>query len=356
MRELLKFEYKRILQSKIIWYMLGFAFLCPVAAVVALTLVVKVIFDIDLADIDLSASNFKFFTWFVISYFYVRLPLVIGLFSGLFIGRDYSDGFIRNKITAGHSRAQIYFSTLLTQLTVNVILAVTYILGGIIAIAVSPFELNLNGGEMLVRAFTLMLSLAVLTTIFTAIALNIKAKALVIVISALFVMVMSPISGVIANYSYDTKLIDNYIDACEEKIEEMEDMYSAYGGSYYYEYEVPEKKDYINFAWFVMHPVYLLTNAGIESDLLPNTNTITALISDDPFSYPTKISRSGFATSIVAMISGKSSPLDYDEIAKVKGMEVKVSSVIPVYMAKSVIWGCLITTGGYMLFRKKNIN
>ena len=354
MPELLKFEYKRILKSKLIWFMVAYAFLCPVFAVIVLSFLIDFMFNIDLDDVNFSSSNFKFITWFIISYFYVRLPLIIGLFSGLFVGRDYSDGFIRNKITAGHTRFQIYFSTLITQLTVNVGLCIIYIIAGILALAISPFELNLNNGEMLIRAFTLILALAVLTTFFTALALNIKAKAWVIVISALFVMAMGPVSSIVSNYSYSSKLIDNYIEACEEKVEEIEQMSSDYEG-YYYVPEVPERKDFINLPWLVLHPVYLLTNAGIESDLLPATNT-SSFMSDDPFSYRNKVSRSGFANSILAAFSGVESPLDFNEINKVKGMEVRVSDLIPVYIAKSLIWSCIISAGGYMMFRKKNIN
>ncbi|MCR4689469.1 MAG: ABC transporter permease [Saccharofermentans sp.] len=361
MPELLKFEYKRILSSKIIWFMLAYAFLCPVVAVVSLAAVLDIILDVDIKELldELNASNFKYFTWMIISYFYVRLPLVLGLFSGLFIGRDYSDGFIRNKITAGHSRAQIYFSTLITQLTINVVMAVLYILGGLIALACSPFEVNLNNGEMLLRAFTLMLALAVFTTMFTAIALNIKAKALVVVISALFVMASGPVSGVIGNYAYSSNLIDNYIEACEEKVEEIEAMsFDTEYDYYYYDYDyvVPERKDYINFAWYVMHPLYLVTNAGIEADLIPSTSTVSLITEEGLFEYPAKVSRSSFATSIFAMFSGNNSPLDYSEIEDVKGMQVRISSLIPVYMIKSVIWCAVFTGAGYILFRKKNIN
>lgn len=42
------------------------------------------------------------------------LPIVAAVFIGLFIGTEYSDGTIRNKIVAGQSRAAIYLANLIT--------------------------------------------------------------------------------------------------------------------------------------------------------------------------------------------------------------------------------------------------
>ncbi|MCM1168207.1 MAG: ABC transporter permease [Ruminococcus sp.] len=40
--------------------------------------------------------------------------LFISIFSALFLGTDYSNGTIRNKLVIGHTRGEIYFSNLLT--------------------------------------------------------------------------------------------------------------------------------------------------------------------------------------------------------------------------------------------------
>ena len=47
--------------------------------------------------------------------YYFQFSLVIGLlsavFSTIFLSREYSDGTVRNKIIAGHTRINIYIST-----------------------------------------------------------------------------------------------------------------------------------------------------------------------------------------------------------------------------------------------------
>ena len=52
------------------------------------------------------------------------------IFSGAFICVEYSDGVIKNKIVAGHSRAEIYFSHLITQLIAEAVMIVVWIIAG----------------------------------------------------------------------------------------------------------------------------------------------------------------------------------------------------------------------------------
>ena len=52
------------------------------------------------------------------------------IFSGAFICVEYSDGVIKNKIAAGHSRAEIYASHLFTQLIAEAVMIVVWIIAG----------------------------------------------------------------------------------------------------------------------------------------------------------------------------------------------------------------------------------
>lgn len=355
MLELLKFEYKRILTCKPLYFIVAAAVILPLAAGIGL----NVFFDLmtDGADLkDLSAGNVKFFTWFVVSYFYTRLPIFMALFTSLFIGRDFKDGFIRNKITAGHSRLTIYASAMITQISVTAALSAIYVLVGTITMALSPLGANINNGEMFLRAFVLLLSLIGMTTLFTALTMIMKSRALATVLCVVFVMGLGIMNSAAFNYCYSEKMVDDYIEACEDKMDEYVSL-DEYGYMSQY-YKVPEKKDYINYGWYVCHPIYVLTNAGMESDIMADLQSaIMVDDEDDMFTYPKKVSHAGFVNSIVSMLfSNTYSPLTTKELNKIDGMVVRVDDLLVAYTVKSIVWTAIFAGGGYAIFRKRNIN
>ena len=357
MPELLKFEYKRILTCKPLYFIAAAAVILPLAAGIGL----NIFFDMmtEGADLkDLSAGNVKFFTWFVISYFYTRLPIFLALFTSLFIGRDFKDGFIRNKITAGHSRLTIYASAMITQISVTAALSAIYVLVGTVTMALSPLGANINNGEMFLRAFVLLLSLIGMTTLFTALTMILKSRALATVLCVVFVMGLGIVNSAAFNYCYSEKMVDDYIEACEDKMDEYDDMSSELGYSMSSYYSVPEKSDYINYGWYVCHPIYFLTNAGLESDIMADLQS-AILVDDenDMFTYPKKVSHAGFVNSIMSMLfSNTYNPLTTKEINKIDGMVVRVDDLLVIYTVKSLVWTAIFAGGGYAIFRKRNIN
>lgn len=64
--------------------------------------------------------------------FMVSIGLIISLFCSLFIGTEYSDGTIRNKIVVGHVRYQIYLSYFLICTLMGAVLYVFCLLAGFV--------------------------------------------------------------------------------------------------------------------------------------------------------------------------------------------------------------------------------
>lgn len=70
------------------------------------------------------------------TYFFNQMTFVgitIACFSGLFIGTEYSDGTIRNKISVGHGRAKIYLANLVTIFCVGLAQFAAYTLAALTA-------------------------------------------------------------------------------------------------------------------------------------------------------------------------------------------------------------------------------
>lgn len=55
-------------------------------------------------------------------------PILLAVFGSLFLGTEYSDGTIRNKVMAGHRRSHIYLANLLTVLAVGALFCFLYLL------------------------------------------------------------------------------------------------------------------------------------------------------------------------------------------------------------------------------------
>jgi ABC-type transport system involved in multi-copper enzyme maturation permease subunit len=93
MIKLLNAEFARLFRSKILWLMALIMFVWSV------TVVLSALIEPHPATID---TDFLMFICFE-GFFYA-------LFISIFIGTDYSDGTIRNKIIIGHKRSDIYLS------------------------------------------------------------------------------------------------------------------------------------------------------------------------------------------------------------------------------------------------------
>lgn len=58
------------------------------------------------------------------------LPFILSVVVGLYVGTEYHDGTIRNKLIVGHSRAKIYFANLLTMFVANTIVFLSNVIVG----------------------------------------------------------------------------------------------------------------------------------------------------------------------------------------------------------------------------------
>lgn len=105
------------------------------------------------------------------------IGLTAAVFVGLFLGTEYSDGTIRNKIVSGCSRLGVYLAGLLTVCTASFLSLAAY---WAVAIAVG-FPLfgpcQMTPLEILVNVLGILLMTAAFCAVFTFIALNCTRKA-----------------------------------------------------------------------------------------------------------------------------------------------------------------------------------
>jgi hypothetical protein len=137
--------------------------------------------------------------------------LLIGVLIGLFIGKDITHGTIRNKIIAGYSKVQIYFSTLIISLVITLIGMVIY--QGIVAafIPIITFPISTTAHELqniLIYLALGYLLILVTSTIATFISLLIKNTAGAIILIVV-VLIFGPTLALLVKLMFDFLLVYN---------------------------------------------------------------------------------------------------------------------------------------------------
>ena len=142
--------------------------------------------------------------------------LISAIFTSLFIGSEYSDGTIRNKIIVGHSRIRIYLANLIVCAIAKCIdFAVLYRWS-------FCNEETLNGGELITETATIFLcmisSLMISVTfasIMTLLAILNTNKAGNVVVSMILALVLLVSGSFIHQKLGEPKLYDNYVTVNE---------------------------------------------------------------------------------------------------------------------------------------------
>lgn len=97
---------------------------------VLISSVLMVIFGIALPlihDMD-NKNNSIGWTWdFNLFSYMMFAPILLSVVSAFFIGSEYSDGTMRNKLIAGHHRSHIYLANLIVSIVAGVILSAAYL-------------------------------------------------------------------------------------------------------------------------------------------------------------------------------------------------------------------------------------
>jgi len=127
------------------------------------------------------------------------IGILLSIFCSLFIGTEYNDGVIRNKIIVGKNRIAIYFSNLLTC-----------ILAGILMCFVSLISCFIVGIPLLVAICMLLLSVS-FASIYTFITMIIPNKATSAVICLLTAFLFLGVSTYISARLNEPKVYDEYV-------------------------------------------------------------------------------------------------------------------------------------------------
>lgn len=105
----------------------------------------------------------------------VLLGLLLALILGLFLGTEYSDGTLRNKLVMGRTRREVYLANLLTGFAAAVLLALALFLAGLVGVPVlGLWEMGVSGA--LLHFLVVLCSSMALVALYTLVGMISEKK------------------------------------------------------------------------------------------------------------------------------------------------------------------------------------
>lgn len=352
MGKLLRFEFKRVRMNLFFWIITAYCVVWPILVSSFYRLVFTIKFTeggISFGELAVSGDEKKYITWLILIAFYAEMPKFMALFTALYIGKDTGDGFIRNKIIAGHSRLSVFLTNNITQSLVCVFWCVVYVCFGALGLKINGLGPDFNGGEMFRRIATAVVVLLVFSALFTSIAMAFRNRTLPVILSILFTMLIGTVTMAIGMFNMPKQAADSYEKCCSEWIDSAveEGVYTGEQG------EALKKMNSSESArggkpWLFIHPVYQLTNGGFQKDFnMPNSVGLGVSFGyDEDIDFTDTLYQSAFIQGV---------DVSRETIEKLPGVKTSYGTKCLEYIGRSVIWYVVLTAGGFVAFKRKDL-
>ncbi len=204
MNKLLSAEFARLKKNKFFWACVG------LMAVVAWYIVFELYREMKKYDYVVGLERVLFGHVFC-------MGILTAAFSGLFIGTEYSGGTIRNKLVIGHTRRDIYLSSLIISITAGFIICLSFVLAVLIpGVILIGFSEEMIVEMVLQTFFVIMLMTAAFSAIFTMFSMLNQNKAQNCVIVLIVVFVMLFFSAFIFSELAKPEIWEEYVYVDEE--------------------------------------------------------------------------------------------------------------------------------------------
>ncbi len=260
MSKLLSANLSRLFKSKVFWL--------TAAAMLVLTVIEMIALDIHDTPKTFDLVCFRMMPYF---------GLYAAFFTSMFLGTEYSDSTIRNKLIVGHSRSEVFFANLFTCL---IAAAIFFIIWAGTMCAGIPGAHDIDLKTCLLKALVGFFTLVSVTSIMSVISQLITRKAVTAVTSIFAALVLL----ILASYFYNA--------LCEPETV-VEAIYLSEEGAWGYGDEVPNRA-YIG---GLLRPVY-----EVILRVLPTGQQI--LLADEPLSQPALMIGVSLAVAIVVSVIG----------------------------------------------------
>lgn len=180
MYTLLVSGFTRIRKNMLFWICCGVMAAFGITAVVLL-----LVFNDGASQIDASLCDYI-----------IPTEIAVAVFVSIFLGTEYGDGTIRNKLTIGHDRRQIYLANLILSIVCALIFCASYL----IPLVIIGFAcVGLPSETTVETIFASLATLVSFCSLFTAVGIGFKNKAGSTVVNLLSAFVLLIVGLVVCN-------------------------------------------------------------------------------------------------------------------------------------------------------------
>lgn len=199
MHKLLKANFSRLIKNKVFWLSMAAVFFLSLFNI--LNFYRQTISVEGMAGAGLEDNFFEFLP---------MLGIISSIITGLFLGTEYSDGTMRNKLIIGHTRTNIYLSSAVTAAAVSAAITLSMFAGGAAGVPLLGFQ-KMTLPYVLLYILTGVLSSAALSALLTLIGMNCSRKAEAAVIAILSAIAMMVMGSVIYNMLQEPEMISEMV-------------------------------------------------------------------------------------------------------------------------------------------------
>lgn len=138
------------------------------------------------------------------------IGIVMSIFTSLFLGVEYSDGAIRNKISIGHKRVNIYLSNFIVTTITSLFSFILFII--VVAIVGIPLfgGITISFSQLLMILGCMFVTVIAYSSIFTFIAMMISNKTITAIVSIMFTFGLMMITLTCFNILNEQEYVDEY--------------------------------------------------------------------------------------------------------------------------------------------------
>lgn len=162
----------------------------------------------------------------------LMIGVISAIFCSLFVGVEYNDGTMRNKIIAGYKRTEIYFSNLIVNIVASFLMCGSYMLANLVVGIPMIGTLTIPASKALTIVLGSLITVVAFCSIFTMISLLVSSKAIAPIMCILFVFLsiafLNEVQRVLDNPPtwYDGTVNTAYVGG--EEREKLEFIYNVF--------------------------------------------------------------------------------------------------------------------------------